>query len=461
MASSLLVALAVLTSLVWLAGYTVWLVRRQQRNHKGAVAAVIWVAGLAPLSTALIPRTAAGIGLSDEPGLPNTFVWVDRAALALFVVTLASAYLAIFSTEPQRAPRRGRWLFLTTIGLSVAYLLAGAFGTAPSLDWRMIAWPATTTALYLLDRTDIGWVANQAHRVLMVFVVGSLAAWIVAPTWATLTYGETLSFTDRTLRLQGLSAHPNALAQIALFALLLGFWRTAAPFRRVGCAAALFVLVLTGSRTPLLVLPVCLAIIWYFRPSDQKLVSTSLRRLGVLMMLTGAAVAAIAYLTSIGIPDTGYTQGLSTGTGRTDVWDLTLREWHSSPLVGYGPSLWSPGYRSSHGFSALSWVGQAHNQFVEALGQTGLIGFIALVLFVSAAFAVGWKGRRIDHGLTLTLTVAMIALMMAEDPLDVGSAPITLMPALLVFLLALNLLRHPRWSQLATPPLTRTLIRVA
>ena len=103
MASSLLVALAVLTSLVWLAGYTLWLVRRQQRDHKGAVAAVIWVSGLAPLSTALLPRTAAGIALSDEPGLPNTFVWWIEPAIALSRSPSLPAYLAIFSTEPQRA----------------------------------------------------------------------------------------------------------------------------------------------------------------------------------------------------------------------------------------------------------------------------------------------------------------------------------------------------------------------
>ena len=238
----------------------------------------------------------------------------------------------------------------------------------------------------------------------MVFVVGSPGWDSSAPNWATLTYGETVSFTDRTLRLQGLSAHPNALGGMA--------FRLAARLLADRCTLPTCRLRRGAVRAGADWLPH--AALRLARMPSHHLVLSPLRAETGVDFAAPARRPDDAHRCSSGgnrvldhdrgLRDTGYTQGLSSGSGRTDVWDLTLREWHSSPLVGYGPSLWSPGYRSSHGFSALSWVGQAHNQFVEALGQTGLIGFIALVLFVSAAFAVGWKGRRIDHGLTLTLT---------------------------------------------------------
>jgi O-antigen ligase len=75
--------------------------------------------------------------------------------------------------------------------------------------------------------------------------------------------------------------------------------------------------------------------------------------------------------------------GLTTLSGRTELWDVTLQESLRHPFIGHGIS--TP-------FATLSWnadksgqSGQGHNDYISAFYQLGIVGFLT-VLAIYASF---------------------------------------------------------------------------
>jgi O-antigen ligase len=108
---------------------------------------------------------------------------------------------------------------------------------------------------------------------------------------------------------------------------------------------------------------------------------------------------------------------LLTLTGRTEIWQVTFDEFMRSPLIGYGPSIWDLPFRYEH---RMLHVGQAHNQFIQTLGQAGLLGLGALLLhlsYVSRALLRNWI---VMQGLGVVLLLVLLARCMAESPMRMG-----------------------------------------
>jgi O-antigen ligase len=94
--------------------------------------------------------------------------------------------------------------------------------------------------------------------------------------------------------------------------------------------------------------------------------------------------------------------GLDTLTGRTEIWRVTLNTWRESPFFGYGPHLWDEAFRMKAGAQFMH-VGMAHNQYVQSLGEAGLIGLACLLgtlfLWIRYAMKHATRTRWISLGL--------------------------------------------------------------
>ena len=399
------------------------------------VGALIWTMGASSLLIVLIPRSSLNAVVPGElPSvLPSTFKDASHLVNALFLISLALG-LAYVSTHHLRR-RKGESIWVTGLLLTFAYALSAFFGTVPDHEWKMVIWPLTISVVYLLPRVPLRWLVAQLQHLFVIVVVGSLAAALLVPHWALAGTGTGLSlFLNRSVHLQGLTQQYDSMGIVALLGFLTTYWLKDARFRRISLWLCLLALVLSGARTSILALLVCLAFLWVYKKWAKRTVK------GISVALSSGVLAVgVLYLTLtgfMGLP--GFTENLGTLNGRTLVWSLTLDQWRQSPLVGYGPTLWSTAYRASHGFSDLTWVGMAHNQFLQELGESGLVGLVALIAFVLALVSWAWRSRSVDRGLALSLVLALLLIMITEAPLAVDTLPVALWPAFAVVIVTMT-----------------------
>jgi O-antigen ligase len=231
-----------------------------------------------------------------------------------------------------------------------------------------------------------------------------------------------------------LAAHPNQLGSISAFSVVLAVWRRDARWRPIWVAGAAAGLILSGSRTAILALALG-GVVAAFLAIGRGGRRTAVLSTALVLTVTGLAVVGVGSRSL----STGWTADLATGNGRSTAWAITLEEWRRSPIVGYGPRLWSEDYRVRRGLNGLDWVGQAHNGYIQALGASGVLGFVALVAFILSLVAAGWRTRVTDSGVVLVVVTMMAATMMGENLLSLDAYPTAVLPTLVFALVVTSL----------------------
>jgi O-antigen ligase len=102
--------------------------------------------------------------------------------------------------------------------------------------------------------------------------------------------------------------------------------------------------------------------------------------------------------------------------GRTYVWDATIEVWEESRIFGYGPTLWSEEFRARYG-EFFAFAGQAHNQFIQSLGESGLVGLGALVVYFLTMLVVAMKTSERTAGLSLACFSLIAVRLLTEAAL--------------------------------------------
>ena len=101
-------------------------------------------------------------------------------------------------------------------------------------------------------------------------------------------------------------------------------------------------------------------------------------------------------------------------TGRDQIWAIAMDEWRANPLFGYGPGLWDDAYRQSINMPNAT---NAHNQFVDTLARSGIVGATGLVLYALTLLVFSVRFSRSTQGLSLALFVTLTLLSISEVPL--------------------------------------------
>ncbi len=427
----LVFALAGMALAIWM---TLAAIRLFNHARQGAPTLfLLAIANLALLAQLFIDRSSDEQGIDAAVGLAQSNT-AGRVFTALYLTALS---IMALTTVRQKRRRQGRPLAVAAVLLGCAGVLSSLIGTVPVLNWRVVLLPTVLLLVYLAPLPSATSVARVGLAISLGFVEGSLLCALLLPDWAFDGGARPNLFGFSSQRLLGLTPHPNTLGPLCVFAIVLAL-AVRPRFWKFHVLASVVALVLADSRGAIISLVVAAIVLVYYR-SGERIGSGGLATvfLGAAVVASGVATAAITGVSLL--PWTS--RDLSTINSRTSVWDITITFWRQSPFFGYGPELWSPAFRLSNLGGGFSWAGQAHNQFVQSLGELGIFGFIPLVATVSLLLHYGIRLRFVTCGLSLALPLVMIVNMLTEAPVrSVGV--LFLFPLLFTYTWTLALLNN-------------------
>lgn len=387
-------------------------------------AVMLWlVAAGSVLGVVLRPRnfTLTDDGTSSAPAYffqNETYAtWALRADSAV-LVGFALAALLTYWFSKDRVERKDPVGVLAVV-LYLYYFLTILSGATvagvPSFDQKSLYIPIVLGALISLRHIDLNVLAHHLKLMLAGTLILSIVAAIVFPEFALLRpYAGQLPGID--FRLFGVAAHANALGPIALLLLLLEFHspsRSLVRWPLVILALANFAL--AQSKTVWLAALIVVAVVYvpYRFMALRAKADSHASTIKLVLVLIVCLMAAVITVTNLDM-NQRLSGGVMTLTGRTDIWADTLAEFERYPLFGYGPRLWGQEYRIQMG---KVYAGQAHNQFIQTLGESGLVGFILLLGYMGVLLRLALRTFSVSQGLSLTLFVLILIRCVTEAPL--------------------------------------------
>ena len=240
-------------------------------------------------------------------------------------------------------------------------------------------------------------------------------------------------------RFGGLTPHPVMMGMLAQIALVILWVR---PFKRgwLNFAAwilGLAVLFVAQSKTAwlcFLISACCLMVVRRGSDAVHKAGDPRASSFGVgllLMAITavlGVLVAVLVFDLPTMISDFFNTSAgaqLASLTGRDRIWVVALEEWGHNPILGYGLTIWDADYRQAIGMPQAT---HAHNQFLDTLSRSGLVGAFGLVIYAVVLTVMAFRYARATGGLSLALWFSTALPAVSEVPLllaDYGSHVMT------------------------------------
>lgn len=364
----------------------------------------------------------AGIAQANRsPIMP----WLQRA---LSVVLLLISVERIANHFAQHRPVPSPRLAWTYVGYWLCTVASPALlGANRSISHEYTYALVIGFAALLVTTQEIGRIVDGARNMFFALLVLSVA---LVPVWPSLVLDE--SYTQGLLpgvpRLGGVAPHPVAMGMYAQMALLL-LW--ARPFNRkwlngLAWIVGLGVLFFAQSKTAWIAFLLCSVAMFSIRTAPSMWKRLSDPREGAfgvfacaLVMLVAGAVLAVAMFVDVGSSVQGFLdtdQGaqLMTMTGRDQIWAVALETWNEHKLFGYGPGLFDDDFRLAIGLPNAT---NAHNQFMDTLARSGVVGALGLVIYSLVLLWLSLKYARRTGGLSVALFTAIALRSISEVPL--------------------------------------------
>lgn len=389
---------------VWalVAGPT-WIRRTREAGGHWALAAIIYLAGpINELIGLTFPNGADPQGVGLLLARANTLASWSIGAIALFSAI--------------RTPRRGqRFVIFALLAFYATHLLSSALGFQPAAPREeYFLTPLLAVPFLLHGGYDWRWLAGVLRRALRTIVVLSLIAVVTLPS---LAYNQTCCREIFGIeRIQGITGHPNTLAILACFAVILEL----RGGRTLWLIPELLAMLLAQSTTGWVALALGLLVLAGRLGSSARVIAIAVG-LGALLFA----------VTDPNIVNDFFPPEFWTFTGRTTIWQAALQGFFLNPAFGYGPDLLDAQYRSVY-LGVFDAAGQAHNQFVQTLGGTGAVGMVFLLVLLVALVRNGVRGAAATGGLSIALLLAFAARLGSETPLTPQGSTATLLLVLAI-----------------------------
>lgn len=436
-----------------------------QRNQKVFWGGLIAMLGVLPVLTDVrTPRGEFVNGVLQDVWIPPGFVQFLAAygSKGLTYLVLAFSLIVIVKSfhSKQIEKRYGNWLFASYLIFVVPSFISVVAGTRPFFSHFMTYAPLIFTLAYVARPSDDWkWYVKQFKLVLLVYVFLSGLLGVLAPTWSTGTALILIPGFD--FRLHGIFSHSNGLGMAALVYLVLdmadGADRTL--YQKLAWLVSVAVLVSTQSKTSWAGAVLAYGIFFVYKISVMRTsrsgysATPAIAIIGGLVVLTGFAGAVM--LGGVGVEgwfkglDTQTYNSLTSLTGRTNIWAITIHSWQDNPIFGYGPGLWDVEYRLKYAPQYLYIVGQAHNQFFDTLGSSGLLGVIGLFIYVGTLLNFGVRFFMVTRGASLSLVIVLIARSVSEAPFKNQALDLMFFIHFVVLVLFLSLAENAGKRQLS------------
>lgn len=368
------------------------------------------------------PQTQSDMLAQGDP------MWRWIVPVTSLLVVLVSVERIASCTLRRNRPGIASYLLVATFAVFWFSSVASPalFSSQGSFSHDYLYTLAMGCAAVLLSQRESDAVVAAARTALMGFLAISVALIPLRPTLV-LDFNYAEGLLPGVPRLAGLAAHSVSLGMLAELALLCLYAR---PFRRswlnrVSWPLGLFALVLAQSKSSWISFPVCLGCMSWVRGDFRSWLRFSRRRqnfaaLAIPLVITLVIVGiGLAYIAG----DLGFTIDSFVGqneasftslTGRDRIWAVALEDWARHPILGYGTNLFDEAYR---GAVQMPYANDAHNQFIDTLARSGLVGAAGLVLYVTVLLALSLKYARGSGGLSVAVFLAVIIRSVSQVPL--------------------------------------------
>jgi O-antigen ligase len=388
----------------------------REERPQAAPRTLLWLIGVGPVALVLVTPRSYLVSFDPQAvALTSGLGTLTGQILTLATIAMSVTIFLIEATRPTEH-RTGRGLVTALILFYATVIVSAELAGHGGLNRGLFIAPLVIAAFYIAPRIPPTTLVRDARRILRVYIWGSLVAVLVAHSWATFRVQNfQTSYSERDYfgfgQLLGLTPHPNALGPVAAVALLFELARfDRGKWWRCNAAAATAVLLLSQSRTAW---GAALVGLVFLRPRKGSALSSG-------RVVTASFAVAIAGILLMfpsnmqAVSNVAAEQNVSTLGGRELVWTYTLHEFQQSTLIGYGPTLFSPQYR---GGALPNWAGQAHNQLLQSMGETGVLGLAAVLVMVVCLVAGGRRARHETSGLSIALVVMLLVRAVSETPL--------------------------------------------
>lgn len=390
------------------------------------IATILLVVGFgALLSVALTSRDlneTQGGSLVLYDDLAGGFAASRWFSVFLVMASLIEVARGWLLDRDRASPDPARALLFAMLAYYVGTTLIQAIASDhPEFSPRTLYVPILLTAVYYQRPVRMGPVLEAARVVILTLMLGSLGGIWLKPDFV-MHRPDPGWLPGIEWRLFGLTSHANSLGPIALLGILIELhapsrWQA---LRWVLLASAAAVFVLAQSKTVWATVPMMLAFVWLPLTLSRTSASGDGRRdfrRTVLAMagVIGVVVLLVAGLMAFDVIDFIEHRGdLLTLTGRTRIWEITLQAWRENVLFGYGASIWGPDRQREY---QMYYVGQAHNQVVQTLGEAGVVGLVLLVGYLGTLLVAALKTFVASRGIVLILLTLMLVRCVTEAPM--------------------------------------------
>lgn len=324
------------------------------------------------------------------------------------------------------------WGFLIYV-LAVNFISA-RLGSVPSFSHQFIYAPLFAVAMFAYVQHNGDRLIPLVRSAMFLLLGASLLMLAVRPSMVAETNYRAGLIASFGLRFYGFATHPNTLAPLCFVLMCALYLR---PYRHrllhgAAWATAWLSLVLTQSKTSIGLALVLMGVLW----TREALADARLRRgraasgqrgLAIGAVALGVvAIAALALLLAMLFNDSVTTKlsmavnnaQFASLSGRTTIWNQTLKELAANPMFGYGPGLWSSDFQRKTGLLFT----HAHNQYLQTLGAAGIVGLLALICFLLVLLRTAWQVRSETRGISVALAVYLLLRGLTEVPLSVSAA---------------------------------------
>lgn len=309
----------------------------------------------------------------------------------------------------------------------------------PEFSYRSLYVPILLAAICFQRISSLTMSITVVKWLILGLNLSSLAAALVAPDLV-LHRPEPSVIPGINWRLFGFTTHANSLGPIALLAIILELFAPSQHrlMRWTHLAAALASLILSQSKTTWFAVPVLMlavhapAALFGKRASDSagdrfaRTVWTMLAYIAVLVVLTSVLAASDA------IDAIERRANFATLNGRTQIWAITLEAWKHNILFGYGQGIWDIDRRTTF---HMMYVGHAHNQIIQTLGEAGVVGLLLLLGYWGVLAWVAIREFGASRGSLLAILLLILVRSISEAPMR--GEPILSWPNLMHTLLVL------------------------
>lgn len=371
-----------------------------------------------PAMATALPTRAAWVGILYLAAAFG-FGRIGLPAVGYAVVALGAAVLGVWILLRHRPPQLALWLGIAVaLAMGVPQLLGLLRGQPVNVGQLAfaIAVGVTAWAATLVPPATVRW---SSLGVLGLVSWAGLAAGVAAQL-GIFSYGLFEEpDQDRALfgltQLRGVMPHPNTMGIFAGLAMVLAFRQLVNDYRDGVHDRARSLFLWVG-----VFLPGLTALVW-----SQSRTSAVAAFAGLVVSLLpirrpgwswlGPTVVALAALT-VTLPvliteTTGY--GFN---GRGVPWFLAQVEFDANPLVGRGTDFLSPAYLAP---LDLPWQPlTAHNLLMQAVGESGLVGLLALTLLILIMCLVAIRAVPYDRQWGLIIVVMFFVLGGQESTLS-------------------------------------------